>query len=152
MWSFMVRSRRRLSTFLAIAVLGLAVALVPVAGSAATPIRATTLASRLEMPQLLLLLDVRSPTEYAAGHIPGAINLPSGELPARVGELQRYTAYEIVVYCEVGVRAGLAERLLAQAGFEKILTLEGQMQGWRQAGFPLERLNPPMTPQIQEKS
>jgi NADPH-dependent 2,4-dienoyl-CoA reductase/sulfur reductase-like enzyme/rhodanese-related sulfurtransferase len=62
-----------------------------------------------------LLLDVRTPQEYAAGHIPGATNLPLDELRPRLAELPRQR--DIAVYCQVGQRGYLATRILRQAGF-----------------------------------
>jgi NADPH-dependent 2,4-dienoyl-CoA reductase/sulfur reductase-like enzyme/rhodanese-related sulfurtransferase len=62
-----------------------------------------------------LLLDVRTPQEYAAGQIPGAVNFPLDELRSRLTELPRERA--IAVYCQVGQRAYLATRILKQAGF-----------------------------------
>jgi NADPH-dependent 2,4-dienoyl-CoA reductase/sulfur reductase-like enzyme/rhodanese-related sulfurtransferase len=61
------------------------------------------------------LVDVRTPQEFAAGHIPQAVNLPVDELRARLGELPRNR--EIAVYCQVGQRGYLATRILRQAGF-----------------------------------
>jgi NADPH-dependent 2,4-dienoyl-CoA reductase/sulfur reductase-like enzyme/rhodanese-related sulfurtransferase len=61
------------------------------------------------------VLDVRTPQEFAAGHIPGAVNIPLDELRPRLGELPRDR--EIAVYCQVGQRAYLATRVLRQAGF-----------------------------------
>lgn len=61
------------------------------------------------------LLDVRTPEEYAAGHIPGAINLPVDELRGRLHELPGERA--IAAYCQVGQRGYLATRILKQHGF-----------------------------------
>ena len=63
-----------------------------------------------------LLLDVRTPEEFAAGHIPGAINIPVDELRARLGELPR--GQGIATYCQVGQRGYLATRILLQTGFD----------------------------------
>jgi rhodanese-related sulfurtransferase len=63
-----------------------------------------------------LLVDVRTPQEYAGGHIPGAVNVPVDELRSRLSELPRDR--ELAVYCQVGQRGYLATRILAQAGFE----------------------------------
>ncbi len=63
----------------------------------------------------LLLLDVRTPQEYAGGCIPGAINLPLDELRSRLAELPRDR--RLGVYCQVGQRAYLATRILVQSGF-----------------------------------
>jgi rhodanese-related sulfurtransferase len=62
-----------------------------------------------------ILLDVRTPTEFAAGHIAGARNLPVDELRSRLAELPRER--KIAVYCQVGQRGYLATRLLLQSGF-----------------------------------
>jgi rhodanese-related sulfurtransferase len=60
------------------------------------------------------LLDVRTPGEFAAGHIPGAVNIPVDELRGRMHELPKDR--DIAVYCQVGQRGYLATRLLLQAG------------------------------------
>jgi rhodanese-related sulfurtransferase len=62
------------------------------------------------------LLDVRTPQEYADGHIPGAVNLPVDDLRTRLGELPRHR--QIAVYCQVGQRGYLATRILKQSGFQ----------------------------------
>jgi rhodanese-related sulfurtransferase len=62
-----------------------------------------------------LLVDVRTPQEYAAGHIPGAVNIALDELRSRLGDLPRDR--ELAAYCQVGQRGYLATRILRQAGF-----------------------------------
>jgi rhodanese-related sulfurtransferase len=64
------------------------------------------------------LLDVRTPEEFAAGHIPGAVNIPVDELRSRLGELPRDR--QIAAYCQVGQRGYLATRILLQAGFSAV--------------------------------
>lgn len=85
----------------------------------------------------LLILDVRSPQEYAAGHIPNAINIPYDEMGDRLNELPAGRS-PIVVYCERGVRARVAEQVLAEQGFATTFHLEGHMQRWRRLGLPIE--------------
>jgi NADPH-dependent 2,4-dienoyl-CoA reductase/sulfur reductase-like enzyme/rhodanese-related sulfurtransferase len=63
-----------------------------------------------------LLLDVRTPQEFAAGHVPGAVNIPVDDLRSRLGELPRNR--RIAAYCQVGQRGYLATRILRQAGFD----------------------------------
>ena len=63
-----------------------------------------------------LLLDVRTPQEFAAGHIPGAVNVTVDDLRSRLGELPRNR--QIAAYCQVGQRGYLATRILRQAGFD----------------------------------
>jgi phage shock protein E len=83
-----------------------------------------------------LVLDVRSPEEFASGHVPGAWNVEYDEVAARLGELG--PAREVVVYCERGGRAAKAEEVLREAGFA-VRHLTGDMSGWRAAGHPIER-------------
>jgi rhodanese-related sulfurtransferase len=61
------------------------------------------------------LLDVRTPEEFGAGHIPEAVNIPVDDLRSRLGELPRDR--EIAAYCQVGQRGYVATRILRQAGF-----------------------------------
>jgi rhodanese-related sulfurtransferase len=83
-----------------------------------------------------LLLDVRTPEEFASGHVPGARNVSHEQLAARLGELG--PPGEVVVYCESGRRAAMAAEVLAGAGFS-VQHLTGDMRAWREAGRPLER-------------
>jgi rhodanese-related sulfurtransferase len=62
-----------------------------------------------------LMLDVRTPQEFAGGHIPRAVNIPVDELRGRLDELPRDR--EIAAYCQVGQRGYLATRILRQRGF-----------------------------------
>lgn len=63
-----------------------------------------------------LLLDVRTHEEFAAGHVPGAVNIPVDELRARLGELPKDRL--ILPYCQVGQRGYIATRILLQSGFQ----------------------------------
>jgi NADPH-dependent 2,4-dienoyl-CoA reductase/sulfur reductase-like enzyme/rhodanese-related sulfurtransferase len=64
------------------------------------------------------ILDVRTPQEFAAGHIPGAVNIPIDELRGRLNEVPRDRP--VVAYCQVGMRGYLATRLLVQQGFDAV--------------------------------
>lgn len=85
-------------------------------------------------PADALVLDVRSREEFASGHVPGATNIPHGELADRLGELGSVKDRALVVYCESGRRAGMAQETLLASGFTKLLHLEGDMKAWRAAG------------------
>lgn len=87
-------------------------------------------------PEGVLILDVRTPDEFSAGHIEGAVNVPLDQLEARLEDLGAMDQ-PIVVYCERGGRAAKAESVLASAGFSSVLHLEGDMSGWRAEGRPV---------------
>ncbi len=85
-----------------------------------------------------LILDVRSAGEYHSGHVPGAINIPHTALASRINELQTHKDKEVVVYCESGVRAGVANDILEQSDFSKLRHLSGDMSSWRSNKLPME--------------
>jgi rhodanese-related sulfurtransferase/rubrerythrin len=76
-----------------------------------------------------LLLDVRQPEEYEAGHIPGATLIPLGELEARQEELERDK--KIITYCRSGRRSMAAAIALCGLGFRDVHNLEGGILNWR---------------------
>jgi rhodanese-related sulfurtransferase len=71
------------------------------------------------------LIDVREPTEVAAGTLPGAVNIPLGSLPSRLGELD--PARPVAVLCRSGARSGRAAAWLAEQGFSHVTNLSGGM-------------------------
>ena len=81
------------------------------------------------LPTDALLLDVREPAEYEAGALPGARLLPLGKIRGRLSELPRDR--DIVVYCAVGIRGYIAERILRQRGF-RAWNLSGGYTTWKQ--------------------
>jgi len=91
-------------------------------------IAAPELAQRLQRGEPLFLLDVREPHELAISHIEGACNIPLGELPARLSELD--SGREIVVFCKMGTRSQRALELLLSAGFRKVRHLRGGINAW----------------------
>lgn len=86
------------------------------------------------------LVDVRNSSEYAAGHLAGAANLPLGRLAERLDELPRDRT--LVVHCQSGARAGVAASLLAARGFTDVRHLAGDYAGWTRAGRPVETGEP----------
>jgi rhodanese-related sulfurtransferase len=73
-----------------------------------------------------LLLDVRTPGEFASGHLPGAVNVPIDALEAEAGEIA--AGREVVVYCRSGRRSAMAARLLTARGHAVIDI--GPMEAW----------------------
>ncbi len=100
---------------------------------AGEPLTPAELSARLAREDAPLLLDVRTPQEFAAGHIPGAVLIPHDALAARLGELD--PERPVVVYCRTGRRATIAEALLRGHGFE-VSQLQGSWQAWQAADLP----------------
>jgi phage shock protein E len=110
------------------------------APEAATPISPSALLERLARPaENLVVLDVRTPAEFAAGHVPGARNLPHDQLAARVAELSAYKDRDVVLYCRSGRRSELARQTLRDAGFSRLLQLEGDWLAWEAQQRPVAR-------------
>lgn len=114
--------------------------------SAATRVSAAPLITQSELLRRLanndaelVVLDVRTPAEFAAGHVPGARNVSHEELPARLAGLSSLKDKDVVLYCRSGRRTAIAEKTLRTAGFTKLLHLEGDFLAWEAAQQPLER-------------
>ena len=90
------------------------------------------LRQRLARKDRIFLLDVRQPDEFAAGHIEGAVLIPLGELPQRVGELRKDD--DIVVNCKAGGRSAKAVAFLEAQGFKKVANLTGGFLRWQAEG------------------
>lgn len=75
-----------------------------------------------------LLLDVRTPSEFASGHIDGAVNIPVQELERRIAEIHDRRR-PIVVYCQSGRRSAAATQMLRSAGYAEVHDL-GPMSAW----------------------
>ena len=99
----------------------------------------TELIEQIEAGTAPVILDVRTVEEYEAGHIQGAINIHFREITDRLDEIPRSVDGTIVVYCERGIRANVAEETLRAAGFETVLNLEGDMVAWRKQKLPMIR-------------
>ena len=83
-----------------------------------------------------LVLDVRRPAEWIAGHVEGARHLPLGELPARLGSGEGLPPRDapLAVVCQSGYRSSIAASLLARAGFRRVLNVVGGMNAWPAGG------------------
>jgi rhodanese-related sulfurtransferase len=86
----------------------------------------------------VLVIDVRTPAEFAAGHIPGARNMPHTEFENLAGMVAWSGAEDVVVYCMKGPRARLAEAELVKRGVPGLAHLEGGFLAWSEAGLPVE--------------
>ncbi|HEU0223931.1 MAG TPA: rhodanese-like domain-containing protein [Steroidobacteraceae bacterium] len=112
----------------------------PALGGDAVPVEPGTLLGRLAWgDQSLLVLDVRTPEEYAAGHVPGARNIPHTQIAERLAELGDARDRDVVVYCRSGSRSAIALATLREAGFTRLLHLEGDWLRWSAEERPVIR-------------
>lgn len=106
------------------------------AGPSVTPSQATQLINREDA----MVVDVRDPGEYGAGHILGAKNLPLSRIDSGGKELAaKRKDRPLIVYCDTGNRSGKAAAALKGQGYTKVLNLSGGLGAWRQAGLPVEK-------------
>ena len=104
-----------------------------------TSITAEELNEQIQRSQAPLILDVRTKTEYARGHIPGALNIPHNQLRNRLSEIDVAKTEEIVVHCYSGHRAKIAKKILIKAGYLYVRDLHGHMSGWKSGSYPIEK-------------
>ena len=101
-------------------------------------------ASALQVTQIInrgksSVVDVRTPEEFAAGHLRDAKNIPLADLATRIGELEKSKGRSVVVVCQTGARADKAVRRLAAAGFDDVVSLDGGLTAWQAAGLPVAK-------------
>jgi rhodanese-related sulfurtransferase len=89
---------------------------------------ARELSDKLAGPAKPVVLDVREPWELAVCHLPDAVNIPMGQIPARAEELPK--DIEIVVMCHHGVRSQHVALFLQGQGFDKLYNLKGGIAAW----------------------
>jgi len=85
----------------------------------------------------LIVLDVRSQSEYDSGHIYGAVWIPHTELEARIAELAAHINDEIIVYCLSGGRSVNASENIDSHSFTKVYNMLGGISSWQSAGYPV---------------
>jgi rhodanese-related sulfurtransferase len=91
------------------------------------------------MNQGALVLDIRKPEEFAAGHVSGAKQLPSDKILSAGESFKRFKDKPVIVYCESGSLAAAAVRQLNAQGFTKAFTLRGGFAGWRAENLPVAK-------------
>ena len=84
-----------------------------------------------------LVLDVRDATEFAAGHIQGAKNIPVAELSGRLKEIEKFKDKPVFVHCQKGIRAKTACGILKAQQFTQLNNLQGGLDTWVEAKLPL---------------
>ena len=82
-----------------------------------------------------LLIDVREDSEFAQGHITGAVHLSKGYIEMRIEDVARDRSRPITLYCAAGIRSLLAARALYEMGYADVRSMSGGFNAWKQAGF-----------------
>jgi rhodanese-related sulfurtransferase len=100
--------------------------------------------SALQATQLInqgkaVIVDVREPADYAAGHLRDARNIPLKELPNRLAELEKFKSRPVITVCQSGVTSAKAATQLRNAGFTEAASLNGGIAAWQTQGLPLAK-------------
>jgi rhodanese-related sulfurtransferase len=90
-----------------------------------------------EEPKQVLLLDVRTPGEFAGGRIPGSTPIPMDEVPGRLAEIPKEK--KVVAICASGARSAAVAKFLSDRGYPWVANLSGGVFDWTRRGLPLER-------------
>jgi len=101
--------------------------------------KANELLKRIKSKRAPVIIDARTGIEFKRGHVPGALHAPPRKILLKTARLPKDKDTEIVVYCEHGQRAWIANKLLAARGYAKTSLLEGSLLNWKKAGLPLEK-------------
>ena len=95
--------------------------------------------ARLGTPHAPLMVDLRTPPEFAIAHLPGAVNIPLSELVKRLNEVRPAEGHDLLIYCLNGSRTRQAEPLLYAHDINDFYHLEGSLEGWLQKNYPIEK-------------
>ncbi len=87
----------------------------------------------------LTLVDVREESEFAKGHIPGAIHLGKGVIERDIETRIPETSQELILYCGGGYRSALAADNLQKMGYTNVISMDGGWRGWTEAGLPIAK-------------
>ena len=93
---------------------------------------------RLDRGERFLLIDVREESEWAKGHLPGAVHLGKGIIERDVEQRFPDTNAELVLYCGGGFRSALAADNLRKMGYTNVKSMDGGWRGWTEAGLPIK--------------
>ncbi len=109
------------------------------AKAAITKVSAADVKAAIDKKEKAIILDVRDPNEYAAGHLPGAINVSRGTLEFNVWGKASDKNAKIYVYCLTAGRSALATKTLNDLGYKNAVLMDAQFEDWIKAGYPVER-------------
>lgn len=94
---------------------------------------------RLDSGDSFTLVDVREESEFAAGHLPGAVHIGKGVIERDIEVKAPDSATPLVLYCGGGFRSALAADALQKMGYTNVISMDGGWTGWTKAGYPTEK-------------
>ncbi len=86
-----------------------------------------------------VVIDVREPHEFSAGHIGNSRHIPLGKLDEMSYELEPFKNQPVIVVCQVGTRAGAACKKLVKQGFTRVFEMKGGIQAWQEDKLPVTK-------------
>jgi rhodanese-related sulfurtransferase len=92
---------------------------------------------RMDKGEKFVIVDTREDSEWARGHIPGAIHLGKGVIERDIEKTIPDKGTTLVLYCGGGFRSALAADNLQKMGYKNVISMDGGWRGWTEAGFPV---------------
>jgi rhodanese-related sulfurtransferase len=107
-------------------------------GASFPTLRSDAVKRLLDVKEPVVLVDMRKPAEYRAGHLPGAISLPMAELERRYREIPK--AARVVLYCQCPLEEmGSVYTFLSSLGYRNLVVLEDGFDGWFKSQYPVAK-------------
>jgi rhodanese-related sulfurtransferase len=94
---------------------------------------------RMDAGEKFVLVDVREESEWAQGHLPGAIHLGKGIIERDIEQRVPDTGAKVVLYCGGGFRSAIAADNLQKMGYKNVESMDGGWRGWTGAGLPTQK-------------
>ncbi|MDB5941130.1 MAG: sulfurtransferase [Ramlibacter sp.] len=104
-------------------------------GGALSPAGAVQLINR----ERGVVVDIREPEEFSAGHVGGARNVPLGQFEQRLPEVVKNKTVPLILVCASGGRAVRAEAIARKLGYDKAQAMAGGLKSWKEANLPVEK-------------
>ncbi len=102
-------------------------------------VTAADVKAAIDSKEKAIILDVRDPDEYKAGHLPGAVHVSRGKLEFTVWDKITDKDAKIYVYCLTAARSALATKTLNDLGFKNAVLMDAHFEEWVKAGYPVAR-------------
>ena len=102
-------------------------------------VSAADVKAAIDKKEKAVILDVRDPNEFGAGHLPGAINVSRGTLEINIWNKVSDQNAKIYVYCKTSARSALATKTLNDLGYKNAVLMNAPFEDWIKAGYPVER-------------